>query len=191
MGDFIVRPRTALAVIGLLLSLATCDIYLLIHSRKQQAVLATIADQQALALPPKGALVPPLKGKSLKDGSPAKLLPVPASPIALLVFSESCAFCRANWKHWDQLFGEGGIPVNVVMVTPDKTLTQPYLSSHPLLQQKQVILGVDARLLDSVKMGMTPQTILIADGQIKKDWAGVLSDDDMKDILKSFPAKHS
>jgi hypothetical protein len=74
----------------------------------------------------------------------------------------------------------------VVIVTADKTISQTYITKHPLVRSRFLIAGIDASTLESLKLDVTPQTIYVVDGKISHDWAGVLTADDMSEIKKTM-----
>jgi len=82
-------------------------------------------------------MIPPIAGTSLDDRKPVKLPPLPTSQVALLIliFSESCHFCKANWNNWDKLFDSSSSPAKIVMVTADKKLSTTYQASSTVTAQ--------------------------------------------------------
>lgn len=190
MENVSLKPSITFAGLGLILGLVICDVFLLVHSFHQNAVITGFADSQAASraatLPAQGQSLPTIMGVSLKTGRNSALTSAGSPRIALLIFRESCHFCTANWKNWDKLFGKGGLDLPVVMVTADKTISQSYRDKHPMLNSGTVIVGVDAATLLSLRLGATPQTIYLVDGKINHDWAGVLSSEEMKEIMKSM-----
>jgi hypothetical protein len=184
MESFSVKPITGLSVLGLLLGLGICDVWLLIHVQKQNAMIVSFSAPQLPPLPSLGEKVSSIVGFALKDGQPLQLTPENTTPrFALLVFREGCPFCEANWRNWDSTFGPEGSNVDVVLVTTDKALSQSYKDAHPLLQKKQVVLGVSPYTLKSLKLAATPETVYVVDGKVKRDWVGVLSERNIKEII--------
>jgi hypothetical protein len=175
------KPSTIWTGLALLVCLAACDGWLLAHSLKQSTVIAAFVKHQATTLPSLGDAVPNLKGVTM-SGAPIDLKASESRPLVLLIFREACHFCEANWKNWDQLFGQANSGVSVVLATGDKVLSQSYRSKHPMLNSRQVILGVNDTVLSSIKMGATPQTIYVVDAKVRHDWAGVLDATGMKEI---------
>jgi hypothetical protein len=180
------KPSVVFTGLALFAALALCDVSLLVHSLHQSTELAGFARQQAATLPSKGQPLPLLKGTALQNGKDFAVLPAGSPPFALLIFREGCGYCEANWKNWDKLFGQDGLGLPVIMATADKTLSQPYKDKHGLLNSHSVILGVDPVVLASLKLGATPQTVYIVGGKVQEDWAGVLANDDMKEIKKAM-----
>jgi hypothetical protein len=180
-----VRPMFAMGVVGLVVGLGFCDGWLLIHSMKQDAVIAKINAERQVRTALQGEKIIGIEGFSLKDGHPTKIDLGPSSRVALLVFREGCHFCAANWKNWEGLFETGSLDMNVILITADKSLSQSYLDSHPLLRQKEVVLGVSPAVLDSLNLEGTPQTIFVVDGKIMQNWIGVLSEEDLKNIKQT------
>lgn len=182
MQNISLKPTVAVGMLGLLLSLCLCNGWLLFHSLKQTEAIAKINTARTAQTASAGEHIPSIEGVSLADGTSAKFTAKSSNKTALLVFREGCHFCAANWKNWDALFGPSGLGTDVVFVTSDKKLSKSYLDSHPLLQQKKVLLGVSEATLDSLRLGATPQTICIQNDTIKQDWTGVLSEEDIKKI---------
>lgn len=185
MANISLKSSVVFVGIGLILGLAVCDGFLLFHSLQQRAIITGFADKQAAMMPSNGEQVPIIKGIGLKDGEEFKIWPDHSPPFALLVFREGCEYCEANWKNWDRLFGQGDFDRPVVMVTADKTISQPYIDRHPMLRSRFVITGVDPAFLASLRFDLTPETIYIVEGKVNHDWAGVLTSDDMSEIKKA------
>lgn len=186
MGTIAVRKSYVYAFLALLGCFVISDAWLLVHSLRLNAVIAKAADQQAISLPSRGELLPTLVGVSLRTTQPYAVYPGASPPFALLVFREGCHYCEANWKNWDKLFGKGGVDIPVVLVTADKSISQPYRDQHPMLNEKHVILSADPNALASLKLNFTPQTIYVVGGKINKNWSGVLREEEMGDIKKSM-----
>jgi hypothetical protein len=175
----------ALTGLALVLGLAISD-GLLVHSvRKQQAALDTFAARQSLSLPKTGAVLPTLAGRSLKTGTDFSIVPVSTKRMTVLVFREACNYCEQNWKNWETLFDEPSDGMPVVFVSGDSALSDSYRQKHPMLDRHLTLIGIKPELLSSLKLDATPQTVIVVEGKVKKDWAGVLNDDDVKEVKQA------
>lgn len=185
MDNISLKPSVALAGLGLILSLVACDAFLMVHSFHQSAVINGFADKQAAMLPPQGAPLPLIKGVGL-SGKEFGVLPAQTPRFALLVFRQTCGYCEINWKNWDSLFAQSNLDLPVIIVTADKTISQPYIAKHPLVRSRFLIAGIDTSTIQSLKLDVTPQTIYVVDGKVSHDWAGVLTADDISEIKKTM-----
>jgi hypothetical protein len=185
LDNISLKPSAALAGLGLIIGLVACDAFLMVHSFHQSAVINGFADKQAAMLPPQGASLPTINGVGL-SGKEFGVLPAQTPRFALLVFRQTCGYCEINWKNWDSLFAQSNLDMPVVIVTADKTISQTYITKHPLVRSRFLIAGIDASTLESLKLDVTPQTIYVVDGKISHDWAGVLTADDMSEIKKTM-----
>jgi len=185
MENVSLKPSVAIASLVLICGLVACDALLMVHSFHQSAVINSFSAKQTAMLPSQGAVLPPITGVGL-NGKEFGVLPAHTPRFALLIFRQTCHFCEANWKNWDSLFTQDRLDLPVVMVTADKTIEQPYLVKHPMLEHRFVVAGVDVSTLASLKLNLTPQTIYVVDGKISHDWPGVLSPDDINEISKTM-----
>jgi hypothetical protein len=182
----LIRPRFLIAGASLLLGLTACDLWLAVHSLRQRATI-----QQLVGNPIEGAKdgdqLPVLSGTKLGTQKQWSVLPASSSALAVLVFRESCHYCDANWKNWDQVFARSGSVIPVVFVTEDKSLSATYLAEHPLLSRATVLLGVPEHI-GSVQTSVTPQTIIVSPrGKVDHDWVGVLAATDLTAIKEAIP----
>jgi hypothetical protein len=186
MQDVVLKPSVAIAGIALIFGLTAGDIWMVVRSARQSAIIETFANQQSVGLPKQGQLLPTLSGYNLMIGQEGAVIPAKSPPFALLIFRESCHFCEENWKNWEKLFGENGsTDIPVVLISSDKNISDVYRQKHPMLNKNTVLLGANAEILASIKLGLTPQTIYVTDGKIAHDWPGVLASEDMNEITET------
>jgi hypothetical protein len=173
-----------LVIIGLLLivGLTSSDVWLTSRVFLQRSQIERIVNGEGVSTPFTNTALPTLSGHRLGSDQGYSVYPAGTASLTLLVFRESCPYCEANWKNWDALFADNKLPTSVVLISADQNLSDSYISKHPLLKHQLVILGADPKVLSSLKLTATPQTVYLANGNVKKDWLGVLSSEKLNEI---------
>ena len=143
---------------------------------------AQIQYAKLTSAPAPGWVMPPLKAKRL-DGSAGDFnLQGSAPKITLLLFNPvNCPVCEANWIFWDRLFADPDSKYRFVLLTGADSIPKDYVERHDLTHHA-LRISVDPGILKQMRMKVTPQTIYVEGGTVKKVWFGLLSDADVKEI---------
>jgi hypothetical protein len=185
MQSITLSPSTALTGLVLILALAISDGMLVHAFREQRAVLDSFANRQAQTLPAVGEGLPTLSGRKLTTGEDFSVVPASTELMTLLVFRESCQYCEQNWKNWETLYNTPSNKMPIVFISGDSAVSASYRQKHPLLDGHIALVGIKPEILASLKLGATPQTVLVVDGKVKRGWPGVLTDDDIKEVKQA------
>jgi hypothetical protein len=173
-----------LVIGGLLLivGLTSSDVWLTSRILLQKNQIQRLVNGEGNSTPFIDAALPELSGHRLGSDVGYSIIPAGSASLTLLVFRESCPYCEANWKNWDALFADNRLHTSVLLLSADQTLSDSYISKHPLLKRQLVLLGADPKLLSSLKLTATPQTIYLVNGKVRKDWLGILPAEKLGEI---------
>jgi len=163
----------AVAMLGLNLKLST-------RNRQIQAQIRAEFQRQELAnTPVRGWTMPPLKGHDGK-GLPLQV-DLQGKDRVLLLFSASCGVCDENWPNWQRLLADPSLSSQLVPISFDKSVADEYLKKHQI-SDREVLVGLDPDIVKSMRLGMTPQTIVVRQGKVEHSWVGRLSRSDLREI---------
>lgn len=133
----------------------------------------------------RGTRVPKIRGVG-PNGRQVEVDPAaPHTRTLLLAFSTACVYSQQNLPNWKRVIeesrGNHGPALQVILIDLTSIETAKYISANGLAGL-QVIARAEAETIAACNLSMTPQTILIADGEVKQVWSGVLNSQSMRSI---------
>jgi hypothetical protein len=118
-------------------------------------------------------------------GGSAKInIPSSIPKVVILLFEPNCTACEDNWRYWDKLRNEENAGGGFLPVSTSQNISKAYLEKHHIA--RSFIGVVNEALQKSLNIHATPQTILVENGIVRRVWFGVLSNDDVRDILNAL-----
>lgn len=173
-------------MVAFAVSMLALNLHLSVRNSQLRAQLNAEFQRHALEnTPVPGWVMPPLKGHDPK-GNPLEInLQSPGGRKLLLVFSPACEVCNENWPKWDSLLMNSEISSYLLPISFEKSVSGDYLKQHKIAD-RPVLVALAPNTAASMRLVMTPQTILVNDGRVVQSWTGRLSAAHLRDILEAM-----
>lgn len=129
--------------------------------------------------------VPPLVGTDVA-GQPVSLTYSDTSqPTVLYVFSPGCGWCAKNHENTVALMEQLQTNFRIVGVALSSEGLEDYLRRNPM--NCPIVTNIDSQLVDTYRLGVTPQTIVVStDGVVQRNWRGAYKDDYQRQMQEYF-----
>lgn len=154
-------------------------------SNRYRQVVQTENDRRLEGFAKEGNTLPILSGHSI-DGTPFAVLPTGTEKFLLMVFRQDCGYCNQNWPSWDRILADGDIRQSTVLYTTDDKIAAEYNQEHPNIVATKTLLGAAPKVTADLRLSATPQTLLVERGRITGIWPGVLSSDEVEQIVRAM-----
>ncbi|HSR53741.1 MAG TPA: hypothetical protein VLV83_23190 [Acidobacteriota bacterium] len=128
--------------------------------------------------------VPNLKALHLDESVSSISFPAPKM---LLVFSKDCHVCQANFPNWTSLEEEIGRENVLYVATNPLRATQQYAQQRRIAD-RTVLFADQGQRADAFRIYRVPQTILLADNQVKAIETGVLTPEKRQRLMDAWSA---
>jgi hypothetical protein len=189
MREYTLKTGGLICVSVVLLLLTLSNVLLAVVSVREHRRNVQLTDPGSQGMP-EGANVPVLTGNKLSSKEPWRVMPAGTAAMFLLVYRDGCHYCEQNWPAWEKLFGGSSTHASAVVLTSDKAVRPDYEATHPLLDRRLTLYSLDTTHVGALNLNLTPQTILVRNGRVERDWVGVLSSNDIAQITKSIASLH-
>lgn len=186
-SSYEISKGKALLFVALGIALVIINTILVNQNRELRSYLNEL--QQSLELNP-GAIVSALHGVDINGDSIDINYGADPRKTVLLVFSPDCDYCTKNIPAWEKILSNvDKSSFRVIAISLEPEGTKEYVTKHRLISVP-VIAKLYAKGVNTYKMGLTPETILIGpDGKVEKVWKGLLDEESRKEIEQSLGIK--
>ncbi len=132
-----------------------------------------------------GDTVPTISATQL-DGSLSKIQYSDSDlPTVLYMFAPKCSWCQHNLSSLRSFSGQIKNKANLIGISLAYVGTNEYIQENPL--PFQVLKDIPADVFELMKLGSTPQTIVISpEGKVLKSWIGAYMGNTKSEIESYF-----
>ena len=150
----------------------------------QDAKKEVVAVRRLYNEPPSGVELQPITGLNLQGDRVSIRYGEGEVGTVLLVGAAECFYTDANWKFWENLRAFDWFRrQTVVFVDLSKVLSPGFFTSKGVSLSD--VMRVDAEVKLAYNLRLTPQTIIVGpDGRLKGAWSGMLTRDNLRDIVR-------
>lgn len=180
--DPIPRPLSYTVVV-LIFVLLVLDIFLI---RQNRNLKYTASQPRPESLPTIGSSFPVLDGFALDGSHLSVALRGQRQNTLVLVFTEGCAVCGANWPAWRRILSTAPKRNEVIFANVGSRLDNEFVVQH-LMKNWIVFDEIDPREQLQYNLRLVPETILVStDARIENVWFGPLSEGQVSAVMKAW-----
>lgn len=170
--------KTDVAVLGVLAASLTLNVYLGVQLRAK-------APEPALSALRVGDLLPAFQATRLQGSREWLRWTGQQQPTVIYIFTPPCAWCSRNATSIKTLALTRASGYRFIGISLSSKGLQEHVQEHKF--PFPIYADLDSKIAKALRLGPTPQTILVApDGKVMSVWTGAYTADTKADIERTF-----